>query len=229
MLARLTLSVLLLIVCLINVWSLWRIRLRSKHHLDPPPRLRPDALPLRPPRLPLVLQHRTFVVRCGPPYCAPASSCRCSAAYVSAVAVVTAIKALYPTGAIRGKPAAYTYCFRVYIPQSPLTLIQSEVALGVVVVAHNFVHVRGTLLDPVREMSVRGDLSMFMESVPCSIHRVQPDVGILSGPQAAVSQRLVAGRATCIGNSIVCVDPRYPRCSSIAGAVVYCLSIEGSD
>lgn len=145
------------------------------------------------------------------------------------MAVFTAVKALYPTEAIPSNPAVYNYCFRVYVPQSPLTVIQSDVTLGVIAVEHNFVHVRGTLLDPVCEILVHAGLPMFMESVPCSVHHVQPDVGILSGLQAAVMQRLLAGRATRIGYSIAFVDPCYPRCSSIAGAVVDCLSVEESD
>lgn len=69
-------------------------------------------------------------------------------------------------------------------------------------------------------MLVRDDFPKFMESVPRSVHRVQPDVYILSGLQLGAMQYFVANHATGVENPVVLVDQRYPRCSSVAGAVV---------
>lgn len=69
-------------------------------------------------------------------------------------------------------------------------------------------------------MLVRDDLPMFMESVPRSIHRLQPDDGIMSGLQLGVMQYFVAGHAIGVGTPIVLVDQLYPRFSSVAGTFI---------
>ena len=46
---------------------------------------------------------------------------------------------------------------------------------------------------------------MFMEHVPRSIHRIQPDIGILSGLQLGVMQYFVAGHAPGVRNPVVLV------------------------
>ena len=71
-------------------------------------------------------------------------------------------------------------------------VVQPEVALVAAAVVYVLILICAVLQDPVCMMLVCDDLSMFMESVPRSIHRVQPDVRALSGLQLGVMQCFVA-------------------------------------
>lgn len=90
---------------------------------------------------------------------------------------------------------------------------------------HVFVIVQETLQDVVRDMLVRNDLPVFMESFPRPTLRVQPDVGILSGLQLGHVENFVADRAPGAGGTIGIFYQPQSRCSPVAGAVVYGLSL----
>lgn len=81
--------------------------------------------------------------------------------------------------------------------------MQPEVALVVELVPRVLVFVLEDFQDHVRKMWICDYLLMFMESVLRSLHRVQPEVGILSGLQLGVVQYFVPGHATGIENAIV--------------------------
>lgn len=67
------------------------------------------------------------------------------------------------------------------VSQCLLYLSEPDVALVVAAAVHILILAWEVLKNPVREMLVRVDLLMFTDLVPCSIHRVRPDVKIMSG------------------------------------------------
>lgn len=83
------------------------------------------------------------------------------------------------------------------------TVSQLEDARLVAAGTHVLARVREALQDPVLGLLLSRDyLPVFTESTPRSIHRVQSDVGILSGLQLDVMQYLVDGHAAGDGISL---------------------------
>ena len=52
------------------------------------------------------------------------------------------------------------------------------------------------------------------------MHRVQPDIGILSGLKLGVMQYSVVDHAAGVRNPVGIIDQYLPSCSSVPGAVV---------
>ena len=164
-----------------------------------PPRPRPPAPPPQPPLTTAASTAAVLPVR-FPPVGPPLLRVAVLRAFFPVVTVLIAVEALYPAGValrMHGNAAAHNrFSVRggagqvvcVDVAWCPLDVLQPEVALVVAAVAHVLVLIREALQDPVCEMLVRDDLPMFTEPVPRSICRVQPDIGILSGPQLGVMQ-----------------------------------------
>lgn len=88
------------------------------------------------------------------------------------------------------------------------------------IVAHERRTCRKDVQDPVHEELVGDNLPMLMESALRSIHHAQPDVEVFSQVRLGVMQYSVAGHTASVGIPLMLGSQRYPRCSSVAGAVV---------